>query len=140
MLEKQNLWRIKWMVDSSSKLLEHKGLTQFEKLYLNLCLFRWLSPTRSLVKTFHPTGLYMLKYELGTGRPVFKRKFLKDNRLLALRTCRSNFFHSEKRSEKNEVRCEASLIQRSILKMISLKNIFWQIKWQARCLSLKKFT
>ena len=37
----------------------------------------------------------MLKYGLGTGRPVFNRAFLKNNRLLALRTCRSNLFHSE---------------------------------------------
>ena len=47
------------------------------------------------MSAFKPTGLCMLKYESGTSRPNFSRAFLKDNKLLALRICKSSFSHSE---------------------------------------------
>ena len=47
------------------------------------------------MSSFKPTELCMLKYELGTSRPNFSRAFLKDNKLLALRICKSSFSHSE---------------------------------------------
>ena len=114
MLEKLRQCRKKWVVNSTSKLQEHKGLIQFEKLYLNLRSFRWLSPTRNLESSFKPTGLCMLKYELGTGRPKFCKLFLKDNKLLALRVCQSSLFHSEiaygKRCPENCPRSGACII------------------------------
>ena len=84
-----------WVVDWTSNLQEHKGLIQFEKLYLNLCSLRWFSPTRNLESSFKPTRLCMLQHELGTDRPNFSRAFLKDNKLLALRICKPSLFHSE---------------------------------------------
>ena len=100
-LEKQRQCRKKWVVDLTSKLFEHKRLIQFEKLCLNLCSLRWLSPARNLVSSFKPTGLYMLKHEMGTGRPNFSRAFLKDNKLLALGICKSSLFYSEVAYGKN---------------------------------------
>ena len=134
MLEKQRQFRKKWMVDSTFTLQKHKRLTQFQKSCLNLC-FRWLSPTLRLVRSFNQTGLYTLKYGLGTARTVFNRASLENNRLLALHTCRSKLFDSEIVNGKKEYLkrpvsrwyvCEASVIQLSIARMISLKNIFWQ--------------
>ena len=95
MLEKQRQCRKKKVVDSTFKLQEHKGLIQFDKLCLNLFSLRLLSPARNLMSSFKPTELCMLKYELGTSRPNFSRAFLKDNKLLALRICKSSFSHSE---------------------------------------------
>ena len=51
---------------------------------------------------FNLTGSYMLKYRLEIDRPVFNRAFFKDNKLLALHTCRSNLFHCEKVYGNNE--------------------------------------
>ena len=68
MLEKQRQCRKKKVVDSISKLQEHQGLIQFDKLCLNLFSLRLLSPARNLMSSFKPTGLCMLKYELGTSR------------------------------------------------------------------------
>ena len=54
------------------------------------------------MSSFKPTGLCMLKYELGTGRPNLSRPFLNDNKLLALHICKSSLFHSEIAYGKNE--------------------------------------
>ena len=53
-----------------------------------------LSPTRNLVSSFKPTGLCMLKYELGTGQPNFIRTLIKFNKLLALRVGKSTLLCS----------------------------------------------
>ena len=47
------------------------------------------------MSSFEPKGLCMSKYQLATGGPNFSKAFLKDNKLLALRICQSNLFHSE---------------------------------------------
>ena len=54
------------------------------------------------MSSFKPTGLRMLKHELGTGLPNFSRAFLKDNKLLTLCICKSTLFHSEIAYTKNE--------------------------------------
>ena len=54
------------------------------------------------MSSFKPTGLCMLKHEVGIGRPNFSRAFLKDNKLLALHICKSSLFHSETAYGKNE--------------------------------------
>ena len=102
MLEKQRQCRKSWVVDSTCKPQEHKGLIQIEKLCLNLCSLRLLIPTRNLVSSFKPTRLCILKYELGTGQPNFKMTFLKDNKLLVLLIYTSSLFHSETAYGKNE--------------------------------------
>ena len=54
------------------------------------------------MSTFKPTWLRMSNYELGTGRPNFRRAFLKDNKQLALRICRFSLFHPEAAYGENE--------------------------------------
>ena len=62
----------------------------------------YVNPTRNLVTSFKPTALCMLKSELGTARPNLSKAFLKDNKLLALRICKSSLFHFEIAYGKNQ--------------------------------------
>lgn len=95
MLEKQRQGRKKVIINSTSKLQQYNGLTQFEKLYLNLCTFRKIILTCSLGRSFNTTGLYMLNGGSGIGRFIFNRAALKDNKILSLRISKSNLFQSE---------------------------------------------
>ena len=54
-------WRKKWIVDSTSFLQLHIGLTESWKLCLNSCSHKWLRPSRILVIYLTPIGLAIIK-------------------------------------------------------------------------------
>ena len=95
MLGKQRQGRKMLIINSTSKLQQYNGLTQFEKLYLNLCTFRKLFLTCNLGRSFNTTVLYMLNGGTGIGRFIFNRAALKGNKILSLRISKSNLFQSE---------------------------------------------
>ena len=73
------------IADSTYKQEEHNEVMQFEKLCLNVCPFRRLSPNRSLVISLNLKGLYIyIKALLGTGWPIFNTAVFKDNKDLTL--------------------------------------------------------
>ena len=57
-------WRKKCDVDSIYKLQVQSGLTQFFKLWLNLCSFRWLSPSLNYVSTQRPNVMYRIWWKV----------------------------------------------------------------------------
>ena len=83
-------WRKKWTVDSISFLQLHKGSTQFWKLCLNLCSFKWLKPIVRRVRSFSPNGLKTL---LEFGLMKFNKCFLKISKEAELQISRSSLFH-----------------------------------------------
>ena len=90
------LWqcRKKRAVNSTSKLHEHRGFMQSSQLRLNLCSFRWLSPSLKRVSSFNSTGLWMLSVGLGIGLSIFNSEFLKKLYDFELRKVWSSLFRS----------------------------------------------
>ena len=74
------------------------------------------------MSSFKPTGLFILKHELGTEQPNFSRVFLKDNKLLALRICKSSLFHSEIAYEKNKY-LKTSVVQWHAFRLPSFNRV-----------------
>ena len=54
-----------------SRLHVHRGFIQLLKLWLNLCSFRWLNPSQSLVINLSPSGSKMQNIGLGMGWKIF---------------------------------------------------------------------
>ena len=52
------------------------GFTQFLKLWLNLCSFRWLSPSLNLVSKQRPNGLWMSYTGFGEWHIILGKKIL----------------------------------------------------------------
>ena len=69
---------MKKIVNSVSKLRVHRGFIQSLKLWLNLCSFRWLNPSLSLVINLSPSRLKMPNTELGMDRIIFYQINFKD--------------------------------------------------------------
>ena len=69
---------MKKIVNSVSKLCVHRGFIQSLKLWLNLCSFRWLNPSWSLVINVSPSRLKMPNTELGMDRIIFYQISFKD--------------------------------------------------------------
>ena len=60
-----------------SRLHVHRGFIQLLKLWLNLCSFRWLNPSRSLVINLSLNGSKMQNIGLGMGWIIFIKLALK---------------------------------------------------------------
>ena len=71
----------------------HRGFIQLLKLWLNLCLFRWLNPSWSFVINIIPSRLKMPNVELGMGRIIFIKLALKILKL-DVRILKLSLFHS----------------------------------------------
>ena len=107
---KRALWiLLKWMqwrknvmfAKSISKLQVHSGLPEFSKLWLSLCLFRWLSPSLNLVSKRRPNWLRMSYTRFGEGRMTLRKYFLNILKE-CLRKVKSLLFHSRMVQGKNE--------------------------------------
>ena len=63
--------RKNFVVDSTSRLHEHRGFMESSKLWLNLYYYSlgWLSPSLKRVSSFNPKGLQ------GIGLPILNSKF-----------------------------------------------------------------
>lgn len=72
----------------------HRGFIQLLKLWLKLCSFRWLSPSRSLVIHLYASGLQMPNTELYSGRMNLVKLFMK---ILKLEVCPIHLLFMEKR-------------------------------------------
>ena len=75
-------WRKKCAVVSISLPQSHNGFRVSWKQCLNLWSRRWLRPSRNLVGSLIPYGLWILKILFVQGRIKFSRFFLKTERLL----------------------------------------------------------
>ena len=64
------------------------------KLRLNLCSKRWISPSRSLLRSFTPRRLWQTKILFPVGLMSFKIFDLKMLSVYELRMSKSNLFHS----------------------------------------------
>ena len=69
--------RKKWVVDSDSKLQEHRGLIVTWMFWLNLCSLRWLKPKLNLARSLIPRLPETLNKLLGEGLKNFSNEFLK---------------------------------------------------------------
>ena len=87
-------WRKKSTIDSISFPQLHKGFTEYGKLCLNLCSFKWLKPILRRDRGFSPNGLFMLKTFLEFDLIKFNKCFLKMSKEAELRISRSRLFHS----------------------------------------------
>ena len=74
--------------DSTCKLQEHKWFTHSLKLWLNLCSFRWLSPSLNLVSNLNHWAHVYCKLVYGYW-PIFNKAFLKDNIVVDCRILQS---------------------------------------------------
>ena len=70
-------WRKKCVVISVSLPQSHNGFRVSWKQCLNLWSRRWLRPSRNLVRSLIPYGLWILKILFAEGRIKFSRFFLK---------------------------------------------------------------
>ena len=86
--------RRKWKVVSTSFPQLQSGLSVSWKLCLNLCSRRWLSPSRSLVSSFTPIGLWQPKILFAVGLMNLRIFYLKTLSVSELRMSESNLFHS----------------------------------------------
>ena len=97
-------WGRKWADVSISLPQLHIRLSEYWKLCLNLCSWRWLKPNLNLGNNLTPFGLWQLKTVLPEGRMKFKSVFLKIFKLSELRIFRSSLFHSITAEGKKEFR------------------------------------
>ena len=93
-VRKLGQWRRKWLVFSTSHPQVQSGFNVSWKLFLNLSLWRWLSPSRNLVKHLIPFRLSQLNMLFAVRLINFKTFFLKILRLGAFWILRSSLFHS----------------------------------------------
>ena len=84
----------KWDVVSGSNLHSHRGLRKSRKLSLNLCLFKWLKPNRSLVNSCNPMGLWIPNVSTCFGRMKLDKAFLKAVYDVMLLILMSSLLHS----------------------------------------------
>ena len=68
--------RKKCVVDSVSRVQVHNGFIQLSKLWLNLCSFKWLSPSLNLVRRRIPKGSWILYMGFAKGRTLLSKWFL----------------------------------------------------------------
>ena len=61
--------RKNFVVDSTSRLHEHRGFMESSKLWLNIYSLGWLSPSLKRVSSFNPKALQ------GIGLPILNSKF-----------------------------------------------------------------
>ena len=66
----------KWRVFSMSQPQLQNGFDVFWKLFLNLCLWRWLSPSRNLVKYLMPFRFWQLNVACGRSYTLKARSIL----------------------------------------------------------------
>ena len=95
-------WRKKCVVVSVSLPQSHNGFRVSWKQCLNLWSRRWLRPSRNLVRSLIPYGLWILKILFAQGRIKFSRFFLKIERLPEFLILQSRLFHSDIVEGKNE--------------------------------------
>ena len=93
-VRKLGQWRRKWHVFSTSQPQVQSGFNVSWKLFLNLCSWRWLSPSRNLVKYLIPFRLWQPNMLFAVGLINFKIFFLKMFRLGAFSVSESSLFHS----------------------------------------------
>ena len=86
--------RRKWKVVSTSFPQLQSGLSVSWNLCLNLCSWRWLSPSRSLEISFAPIGLWQPKLPFAVGFMNLRIFILKVLSVSELRMLESNLFHS----------------------------------------------
>ena len=92
--EKLGHERRKWKVVSTSFPQLQIGLSVSWKLCLNLCSRRWPIPSRSLVSSFTPIGLWQPKILFAVGLMNLRIFDLKMLSVSELRMWESNLFHS----------------------------------------------
>ena len=94
--------RKKCVAVSESLPQSHNGFRVSWKQCLNLWSRRWLRPSRNLVRSLIPYGLWILKILFAQGRIKFSRFFLKIERLPEFLILQSRLFHSDIVEGKNE--------------------------------------
>ena len=99
---KLGLWRKKCIVVSISLPQSHNEFTVSWEQCLNLWLRRWLRPSRNLVSSLIPYGLWILKILLAEGRIKFSKFFFKIKWLPEFLILQSRLFHSDRVEGKNE--------------------------------------
>ena len=87
-------WRRKSHVFSTLQPRVQSGFNESWKLFLNLCSWRWLSPSLRLIKYLIPFRFCKLNMFFGVGLLNFKIFFLKILRLGAFWISGSSLFHS----------------------------------------------
>ena len=95
-------WRKKCFVISVSLPQSHDGFRVSWKQCLNLCSRRWLKPSRNLIRSLIPDGLWVLKILFAKGLIKFSRFFLKIERLPEFLILQSRLFNSDTAEGKNE--------------------------------------
>ena len=95
-------WRKKCNVDLTSLPHSHKGFKVSWKQCLNLCSWRWLRPSRNLVKSLFPRGLWISKAYLAKDRIEIRNLFLKLLKLVEFLMLRSSLFLSDKAKGKKK--------------------------------------
>ena len=83
-------WRKKCIVDSIFLPHSHKGFKVSRKHCRNLCSWRWIRPSRNLVKSLISRGLWISKILLEQGSMKFRDFFLKVWRLVEFLMLRSS--------------------------------------------------
>ena len=68
--------RKKCVVDSVSRVQVHNGFIQLSKLWLNLCSFKWLSPSLNLVRRHAPKGSQISYMGFDKGWILLSKWFL----------------------------------------------------------------
>ena len=99
---KLGLWRKTCVFVSISLPQLHNEFTVSWEQCLNLWSRRWLRPSRNLVRSLIPYGLWILKILLAEGRIKFSKFFLKIKWLPEFLILQSRLFHSDTVEEKNE--------------------------------------
>ena len=87
-------WRKKCVAVSVSLPQPHNGFRVSWKLGLNLWSWRLLRPSRNLVRSLIPCGLWILKMRFAQGRIKFRKFFLKTERLPEFPGLQSILFYS----------------------------------------------
>ena len=98
------------------------GLSLSWKMCFNLCSQRWLSPSRSLMSSFTPIGLWQPKILFAVGFLNLRIFDLKMLSVSEFRMLESDLFHSIMVDEKYEFLKNWSLTSSTILQLV----LYWQ--------------
>ena len=92
-VRKLGQWRRKWLVFSTSQPQIQSGFNASWKLFLNLCSWRWLSPSHNHLKYLIPFRLWQPDMLIAVGLINFKIFFFKILTLGAFWITGSSLFH-----------------------------------------------
>ena len=136
-------WRRKWDVFSTLQPRVQSRFNVSWKLFLNLCSWRWLSPSLRLIKYLIPFRFCKLNMFFGVGLLNFKILFLKILRLGAFWISGSSFipFHDNWRKKSIFEEAVFNFEMRNIISVPCkvwpcqlrnyIKKIFWRLVFQS---------